>query len=227
MKKYLLFLGLASCFYFEAHQATAQGLNLADVTGIPLQPSRYTGYTGSPFLNDNWTKGEIIRDDAKIFGDLELKYDIYKDLLIIRKDNKEEFEVDNNTIRGFNILNRDGKISYFRNGFEGVGAFTRSAYFQVHFEGKGTKFISKHTTKLTETPAAYGVSVSTKGFVNNEIFYLLVGNRIEPVKRNKSSILKALQGDKKITEEIIKKNKLNLSRTDDISTFLGLYEAQQ
>lgn len=226
MKKYVIFLGIASLLLFEAHQVAAQGLNLVDVTGIPLQASRYAGYTGSPFLNNNWTKGEIIRDDAKKIVDLELKYDIYKDILIIKKDNKEEFEVDNNTVRGFNVLDKDGKISYFRNGFEGVGTFSRSSYFQVHFEGKSIKLISRHSSKLTETPPMYGASGNSKGFVNNESFYLLVGSRVEPVKRTKSSIIKALQADKKAADEIIKKKGLNLSKTEDIAAFLGYYEAQ-
>jgi hypothetical protein len=71
----------------------------------------------------------------------------------------------------------------------------------------------------------YNSSVISKAFKDNISYYLVIGNKAFPVKKEKRSILSALGNKQTELEAFIKANNLNLKNDDDLARLINYYNS--
>mgnify|MGYP007011832986 CR=1 FL=1 len=94
------------------------------------------GYVeGTPFFNNRWEKGTIKTSAGNVINDVDMRYEAYSQLLMIRHRNDSTY-IRPEVIQEFSF-NVDGKTVKFKNGFYDERLrVNRTKYLQVLAEGE-------------------------------------------------------------------------------------------
>lgn len=176
-----------------------------DANGRPLTEVNKL-IAGSPVLNENWGKGDVIFRNGSILKNVDLQFDLSTNELHFRK---------NNTVFAFTDSIQEFSMEYieddqmknvtFRSGYPPVLKRTGAFFYQVIAGGDKVQFL-KYVSKQIQESQAYA-GPTTKEFKLSGTYYAynVLTNEITAVSLNKSSIVKALPTYtgpiKKIAEE--------------------------
>jgi hypothetical protein len=217
---YIVVLFLFATF----HRANAQYAQ--DINGRPLTTKAgYTDVQGTPFLNDQWSKGIVKMTDGKVYKDMLLKYHEVDDVLYFQGKNEETLTfVD--PVSEFTISNiSDDKQSelHFRKGFKNIPNSTEESFFEVLNDGT-IQLIKKPTKSVSESKEYNSLTV-VKRFDENVKYYLIISGKAVLVKRDKKSILSAIGNKQPEMENYIKTNSLNMKNDDDMGKLVRFYNS--
>ncbi len=212
MKKSLLSLGLI----FVAVVSQAQSMFIQDINGRPIFENGYTEIEGSPYLNDNWSRGTVkAKHNGKTYELAKMRYDAYKDEL--------EYEENQKPYRfGGEITEFVTNDGIFRNSFPVYESLTARSFYQILYDGK-IKLL-KRTTARIQTEKLYSSATQTKRFIKEESLYLFKNGLLTRIKKDKKSLLEALGEKQDELDAFIKDQKLKLSKEEDILRLIEKYE---
>lgn len=75
---------------------------------------RYEGVKGTPFLVDQWSPGKVTMRNGKVFANVELKYDLYRDEIVVKHPYDHAVIPDKRTITQFSLdAEQANDSSYF------------------------------------------------------------------------------------------------------------------
>lgn len=225
IKKTLVFsvvLAALSAFLTEGKAQAQQSTKVAQNYGGSIVRVRKTSadeVTGSPYLLEEWTKGNVKFKDNTTARNGDLKYDVSEDLLVVKGANGEE-NLFSDPIDEF-TLSIGGKVRLFKTGFKGEKGINEKSYFEVVYNGK-IKLLKRYSKTVIES-RTYNSATVTKKFEESSVYYIAKSNSdLIPIKKNEKSIIDALQ--KPDLTKYIKDNKLNLKSEDDIARLLEYYD---
>ena len=213
---------LALCFLSYGQM---QVLNQVGSGNSVLKESNYVNVQGSPYFTDSWNNGLIVDNAGKVTENLLVRYDMYRDEIQFLKDGKT-LAVEPALASGFTfwIVNyKDGKAEkyVYRNGFF-LNGYSKLSYFQVVYDGK-IKFLRKTKVNyLEELVSNYGTNEQVKKFVRVTNEFLVVGNKLVEVAKNRKNILPELNSDE--LRIFVKSEKLNIKNEEDLMKIL--YKAE-
>lgn len=215
---FLIFFG--GCF-FLSYNVKAQFLH--DVNGVPLTTSKYEDVTGTPYLVDTWLPGTVkFANGVSYKNNLFLKYNIKDDELYFEgKNNEPLLFID--SVTEFAITNPPGVIHHYRNGYKAIGGYSDKSFFEVLADGSVQ--LLKKTNKTILESKAYNSPTTERSFVEVSQYYLVRFGTFTPVKRDKKSILAALNDKQPALEKYIKDNGLNVKNDDDLSKLIIYYNS--
>jgi hypothetical protein len=209
---------------------SAQNLNLTpSFGGITLAPLTTTGKVvdeSNIFFIDTWNEGSLfININAKGLSVPQLKYNISEDKIIMRNE-QGVFEFPKGSILSF-TLKSNGKEYTFISGLDGIEKYSATSFFLVNYDSKKIKLLTKHFTILQNLGSNnYGSTTQEYTYSKDKELYIYKDNKGILVKRNKKSILEVLGGDKKIWEDYIKANKLDMKKEEDIARLIQFYDSK-
>lgn len=221
---------LLSFFIMISGWANAQNLNLTpSFGGITLAPLTTTGKSldeSNMFFTESWCEGSLyINIDAKGLSVLKLKYNIVEDKIIMSNE-QGVFEFPKGSILSF-TLKLNGREYTFLSGLEGIEKYNATNFFLVHYQSKKIKLITKHFSVLQNLGSNnYGSTTQEYTYSKEKDLYIYKEGKGILIKRNKKSILEVLGGDKKIWEEYIKTNKLDMKKEEDIARLIQFYDSK-
>ncbi|PLK46212.1 hypothetical protein [Emticicia sp. TH156] len=214
MKKALLNLSMLFCCI------TAQAQYMQDVSGKPLLAGKYVDVVGTPYLFENWTKGEVILADGKAYKELDLKYDQVEGLVFFKGKKGEDLGF-TTVVKSFKLF--PGSIPMVFIQVPQIKDGEKDPYFEVLHEGKNVKFLKK-TVKTIREGNSYGSASSTKKFTENIQYYLLKSDgTYAKIKKDKKSILNTLGDKSEALEKFIKDNKTNFKEDASVSALIEYY----
>lgn len=210
MKK--LFLTLIATIILST--GLAQIVNIQGMDNVVIRTKKYDNIKGTAYLYPSWSSGTITDKSGKVYSNLLLKYDTYKDLVELNQDGQ---------VMEVNILNypkftlswtepgsNEVKKHSFVNGFT-IEGFTKANYFDVLYEGQLDLMKKYKTTFVEESVTGYGTSDSQKSFqLNSYYFLMLPDNTVKEIKLNRKSILEALPNESTTIEAYMKEKKVKL-----------------
>lgn len=137
MKKSLLCLGLI----LATIAAHAQGMFIQDINGRPIFENGYTEIEGSPYLKDEWSRGNVkAKHNGKTYELAKMRYDTYKDEL--------EYEENQKSYRFSSEITEFTTTSgVFRNNFPAYESLSGRNFYQVLYDGK-VKLLKRTVTKI-------------------------------------------------------------------------------
>jgi hypothetical protein len=175
--------------------------------------------TGSPYLYDDWVKGNVVFADNTATRNVELRYDVLDNVLVTKSKTGEE-NIFSDPVSEFtlNILNKE---RLFKNGFTGGNGINNKTFFEVVYNGK-TKILKREVKTILESKG-YNTGTISRKIENSSIYYIAREDKsTEVIKNNEKSILTALGKPELAT--YVKDNKLNLKNDADIVKLLTHYD---
>jgi hypothetical protein len=215
MKRLFIFFAIALgtfCF-LKTNTVSAQITNKISLdqggTLLRVKNTALENVVGSPYLLQNWTKGNVKFADANPINNV----------LVTRGKNDLE-NVFSSKVVEF-TLDDSGKQRLFRTGFVKSNNQAIPSYLEVLYDGK-TKLLVREVKTVIES-TGYNITIVTKNINSSLEYYISKANGpVNLIKLNDKSILTVL--DKPELAKYIKDNKLNLKEIGDVLRLLQYYD---
>lgn len=162
----------------------------------------YSNVTGDQFfLVNNFLKGSVTLDGVK-FDELDLKYDIHNDELILRTESHPVIFMNKEMVDSFSLVygNRSYKIINTGTGSPGV----LRGYVNVLYEGSSSLYV-KYTKKIH--PLADGGKYDL--FVEEHFIYIGKDTEIIPVN-GKRKFMSLLEDKRKEVRDYMRNNRIKV-----------------
>lgn len=189
----------------------------------------YPSYSGNPFLNTKWLRGNVIFNSGEKSESIMLRYSSYKDEVVYYNDNNNrQIVIDKASITGFSFESEYGKTQVFRKQFYDNYP-SEFRFFEVLSEGV-VDLLAYRNVSLINTSAYKDQSGILKNmiYINDYQFYLWHPEKgYSLVKLNSSSLISKFgKTEQKQIKKLIRKNRLDLNSEADFIHALKLTEAE-
>lgn len=221
MKK--IFIPFILMLVFQTSQA--QLLQLQDpVSSKNFNPDKYAGIRGTPLFQDKWIHGSVITTKG-IYPDLELKIDLYDNILFFNKEDASFELLDQivsvklfpkwpDTLQQFIFvkgMNQNGlKPEQYVQALVGAGAV------QLY------RSDIKQVTEMSEINAGM-----IKTFANTSRYYIKKADQLKLIKLNKEELMAFLMDKEAEVNAVIEAKRLNLKKEADIIQVIQAYNKAQ
>lgn len=214
MKKTILYISLfITCL-------TAHAQYMQDVNGKPLMSGKYVDVVGTPYLFENWNKGEVTLADGKVYKDLDLKYDQVEGIVFFKGKNGADLGF-TSIVKSFILYPNNVAINFIM--VPEIKESEKDPYFEVLSDGKKVKFLKK-TVKVIREGKGYGSATTTRTFGENTSYYLLKADgSYTKVKKDKKAIIAALSDKSAEVEQFIKDNKTSFKEDAAVAAIVNYY----
>lgn len=214
MKKIVLCISL-----FITVLAT-QAQIMQDVNGKPLMSGKYVDIVGSPYMFEDWTKGEVTLSDGTTHKDLDLKYDQVEGVVFYKGKNGADMGF-TTVVKSFMLYPNNVSMSFIQ--APEIKEVEKNAYFEVLNEGSKAKLL-KRTMKAIREGKSYSSATTTRTFAENTTYYLLKadGTYIK-IKKDKKALISALSDKSAEIEKYIKDNKTNFKEDASFAAVVTYY----
>lgn len=186
-RAFLFCLSFFSCCLINAQNNSETNRKIFDqATGDLLYSFQYTDIKGSPFLFDNWMKGELILENDSRIKDVQLKFDSYGSKFIINKnDTAYQISPAIKEIRLYPTGDTSNAM-VFKNGFSINGNIQPNTYLQVLAGGKTT--LLKYSKKDMEEYTEYGDATKYKRFTERNQYFIYSNNSYKATTLSKKNL---------------------------------------
>jgi hypothetical protein len=181
------------------------------------------GVKGTPFLFDDWKKGNVLLKTRERIDSVYIRYNLYSDLLGVKVDG-EEYQFNIDVLEFLLPDSLTNTMNLFRSGFSPVAGLTERSFYQVLYDGK-TKFLLKYkkeiASELTSTPG-----VKARVFEDHKLYYILTASgKMERIRKKNKTILDLFDDKREELKKMIDTNKLKLTTDEEIIKLLEFYDA--
>lgn len=183
---------------------------------------RYRQIKGSPYLNEQWTAGQVWLDGDSIPGSFLMRYNIYgNEMQFIF--NADTFAIGNPLL--INDLDLDGRrfkyLAFMYNDNPNM------AFFETLVEGKW-RLLARHQVVLQagrEPMTPYHPQNEYDRFVHQVIYYLQTADNPspQPAPNSKREWLVLAASKQEQVNSYIKNNKLKVNRQEDLKRLVAFY----
>jgi len=175
--------------------------------------NRYQGITGSPYLRENWNKGEL-QFQKRLVNNVHLKYDIYASSLFIKDAEKVVMiSLVSDDWQYFNIELRDKRVMKFKRiTYENPkNRKSESAIFEMLVEGPAS-MVKKRVKILDKADYQGGYSANEyqDEFEDREYLFILLNGKGYRFKGKEKNLLKILSDRQDQISKYIKNEDLNV-----------------
>ncbi|RNI29743.1 hypothetical protein EFA69_09355 [Rufibacter immobilis] len=210
-------------------QLKAQGVTVStDLQDVRYVGKTYNGLKGTPYLFENWADGKVKLENGTVYEGLKLQYDQLKDELIFSLEDARP-KAFMYPVKEFSIWEAGNKQvineKIFRNGYVPVDGASEKSFYEILTDGKVS--LLKRTTKSIVEERADGNTYKTKQIRSTQRYYLANGNTLSKIKKDKKSVLEALQDKAKVTqlETYISSKKINLKEDAGLAQAIVFYNS--
>lgn len=144
--------------------------------------------------------------NGKIFTNVFLKYDIYKDEILTPVDTGGILQLNKELVDSFSLIFQNKAYRFIRMQDESVTESRK--YFNVLYKGK-TVLCLKYIKKIEKLPTDGG----NDNFYQFSRLYFVKDNLVYPISRGRD-LMKILIKEKELIKTFLKKNKLDVSVKD-------------
>jgi len=217
MKK--IFIAFILMLLFQTSQA--QLLQLQDpVSSKNFNPDKYAGIRGTPLFQDKWIHGSVLTSKG-IYPDLELKIDLYDNILFFNKDDAS-----------FELLDQIFSIKLFPKWPDTIqqlifvkgmsqNGLKPEQYVQALVGGGAIQLYRSDIKQVTEMSEINAGMIKT--FANTSRYYIKKGNEFKLIKLNKEEVMPFLMEKEAELNAVIEAKRLNLKKESDIIQVIQVY----
>ena len=198
---------------------------------------RYEGVKGSPLLLDQWAPGKVILRDGKVFANVELKYDLYRDELVVKHPYDGAVIPDKRTITRFSLRAEQPndslnfiQVDYLPN----YRKFPPNHFAQVLYgnlsDPTTSTLLAVHNKKLIKAnfEGAYSANRPYDEFSEIMTSYYLIkpDGRSYRLKPTLKSVRRSLSDKKAAISAFLDKESINPENPDDLAQLIEYYDQQ-
>ncbi|HRJ29979.1 MAG TPA: hypothetical protein PLV21_18170 [Cyclobacteriaceae bacterium] len=215
-------------FLIFAFSVKGQISNIPGAGNEVIRIKKYADIEGSPYLYNDWKAGTITDNTGKVYSNVLLKYDAYKDVLEINQDGSI-LQLNTKQYPNFSISFADGSTNkvikhFFKSGVSQITDYPPTIYFEVLNDGPIT-VLKKYDIKfIEEVVNSYGTAAATKRFQRGEKYFVVIEDKAVEFKLNNKSFLSACGERMTDIDKIINQRKIKLKNEADLIALLQFYE---
>lgn len=209
----LFFRPLAVLFFISQISYGQIALSNDGIGGIPLSGQAYIDVKGSPYLEQDFRKGDVIMASGRKFENMDIKYDILvkKVVFIDAKDGESKFF--DAPIVSFSF--KSGEFSrYFFKSVDGN-------FYELLTNGKVPLWKGVAKSIIEDRP--YGTTKAQKIINTNTYYYTGEVTSLKKMKADKKSIVEVLNDKSGEIEGLIKKEGLNPKNEEELVRIFAYY----
>lgn len=191
-------------------------------TGGVVAGNSSTNIFGSPYLNEYFTPGIIELSEGHILKDINIRYNVNKDMIEIDKDG-EILEINKpNAVRSVRFDNR----IFIYHPYLIENSVDKNGYFEILVEGPFTLY-ARRTNKLKEqtNTSLYGNSGTGQFHYKMEIKYYVKTANETVFGLNKKKFLDNINSNKSEMKNYIKKWKLKFNDELSVKKLIKYYNS--
>lgn len=156
------------------------------------------------FASEDWLNGSV-NYDGQLYRNVSIKYDIVKDLLIIRHYAGEgHISLQNDRVANFTIPDH---VFYRLESGKEINPEMRTGFYDLLYEGKSRVIVRRHKIRQERIE---NIKVIAQ-FPERDFFYILKGDIFYPVYSKKSAF-GLFKGQKKNLKKHLRKNNLKFKK---------------
>lgn len=190
------------------------------------QPSKGSAYTGSPYADKAFQKGNVYRDGVLLASNVALRYNVLRD----------EFEIK----RTLSTSNYDAKVLRKSKDiyvkifnklyvyFDNLPNNKKGGYFEVVYAGEGLSLYKKTRKEFIEGKKAINsiaVDILPQYREKEALFLLNSDNELIKLPKSRSGKISNLNQHKKEVKQFIRDEKLNVNKVYDLIKLLTYYNS--
>jgi len=188
--------------------------------------NRYEGVKGSPFWFDSWSTGSLIFENGKHVDNVQLKYNVFEDELIIHKSNEGQFYLPKESVRSFTLQHqgsteninfvkyihpkKDSAFQYYRlivSGTINLIEYIKVVFEKADFEGGYSN--DKRYDEFKKYPGFY--------------YFSEPGVKPQKLKSNPNAISKIFPGKNDQVKKYVIKSGLDCTNEKDLIQIFDYY----
>jgi hypothetical protein len=222
---YLLFLSLCfSGFHASAQYGGFSTTPVVDAMGRPVKVDEYDKIKGSPYLYDDWTKGEIVTNDGEVYKGLLLKYNANTDLLTFVYDKKDEPQKFAEPVRVFTLYADRERV--FANQFPKIDGYKMTSYYEVLLPGNAM-LLKKNKELLKPVRSETSRAVVDGVYVSRSTYYIYKDKQIYRLKASRNGVLDLLSDKGNELAAYADSQNIKFERDDDLKKLVNYYNTLQ
>lgn len=188
--------------------------------GNALISIRYTGITGSPYLQENFTQAVVVSSrNGKSYTYSQARFDAHKNQLEYLDATNKLLSLDYSQITEFKLDNR-----FFKANFPAIDDNTSRFFYEILYDG-ATKLLKSTKAKIV-TETVFGNVTQASRFETETAYFIFQENKITKLKKKKSSVLEALPKAQNDIAQFIEENHLNISNEADLIKIVSFYDQE-
>ncbi len=216
MKSKIFFI---CCVILTLSGASVSAQLMQDVSGRPIMSRKYVDVEGSPYLFEEWLKGEVIANGT-VYKDIDLKFDQVEGRVFFKNTKGDELDFIH-SIESFRINTPVGLRSFSR--FPQVRDDHDNPFFEALSEGDKATLLKKSSKSIRETKA-FNSATTTRSFYDVVNYYVLKkdGSFVK-VRKDKKSLIGALSDKSAELEAYVKEHKVNFKEDNQMGALVSYY----
>jgi hypothetical protein len=173
-----------------------------------LDPGRYSQIAGSPYLSEEFVKGEVIINDSIHYEEIPLRYNIFSDRMEYIDAQERVLEV--NTAMHRFVFNLDDRIFRLLQYNDGTGI--KRGMLEVMVDGE-TRLYRKYNMAIVggTLPTGYQGAKPTRFNKTKDQFFIATGGRIPVLITKRKDLIKNLEAVNPRIDQYLKTNQVRLS----------------
>ena len=198
---------------------------------------RYEGVQGTPFLLDQWTLGRVAQRDGKAFTNVQLKYDLYRDEIVVKHPYDHAVIPEKHTVTEFSLRGESDAdslhfilVDYLPN----YRKFPPNHFAQVLYGGlqdsKTSTLLAVHEKKLIKADFQGAYSADRRYDEFSEImtsYYLIKPDgQTDRFKPTTGSVRRLLKDKKGAVSKYLADETVNLEDPHELARLIEHYDQQ-
>lgn len=190
----------------------------------------YEGVRGTPFYSDSWSKGTIVLIDDTRYEELELKYNMYEDIVLLKNKTGGAIIPNQSFIQEFHLedsLGVDHKFIKIRFGDDKIYAEDMSGFFELLYDGENTFIVKrKKYMQPADYTGAYSANKPYDEFRESasEYYWIDKLGKITEFNKGKKNVLRALNDDGELAQ-FVREEKLALKNEKDLILLIAYFDS--
>ncbi|MGK0253968.1 MAG: hypothetical protein ACI9OE_001453 [Mariniflexile sp.] len=200
------------------------------IRGMIITPNN--DIKGDDYIYKEWNKGLLVLNDSVFSKQDYLKYDAYKDRVLIKYAVKmdEIIEINDGGLTGFSIIENDGYLKHDFIKLKASSFFDRSqnGFYEIVFNVEKTNYFIKKNTKLVFDPNRSKGSQTANNFpleFQDKTTYFLKDAKglYNEVRLKEKDIMPVLTGHNEALALYVKVNKIRFKNEEDVMKLVNYY----
>lgn len=183
------------------------------------------GLDGTPYLNDNWSKGYIILKNNKVATDIKMKFNVLTNDIVFYNENfKRLFTADKKAIQSVVIKNNENDSSVFMifNGSYPSYKLQNNDFVEVLATGKNSLWV-KHSAEISNSN-----DIGNRDKIYHKKYYFLNTQKgIYEIKLKTKQIVKKFPDHKTEIKKMAKANKLRNKSAKSMAKLVELINNEE
>ena len=234
--KTLAFLAGVLFFLADAGKTFAQDISIShDLverkvamfgTDGKLFENPYINIAGTPFLFDTWKYGILEINEKDVFSNVQLRLDLLGQQVHLKKTDGNEVIINPGAVKKITLFDSTGTVPalyFFECGFPSIDNQNANNFYQILCRGK-IEFLKSQRKAVKEEKDSFSGEIK-KEFASYEDYYFFDKNKLQRLKRDKTSILNMMKDKNDNIESFVQANKISFKSIDDIKKLVDYYNS--